>query len=208
MRAAGRFVVAVSWIFALSAGVVQAEQAKMPQPPPVDPAKQAALEAMQRLASPSDAHKALEPFVGNWTYTAQWWTVPDAKPETMTGTAATSLIFGGRFLKQEIRGTAEGQPPFEGVGFTGYDNVRKTYQTVWFDNMMTGMMVGTGQFDAETSTLSDQGTFSCPMTGQANRSFRSTFKVVDANHVMYESYMDAPQTPEFKTMEIRYTRAQ
>ncbi len=59
---------------------------------------------------------------------------PAASPPAMAGTTTNSLIFGGRFLKQEVRGTVEGHPPFEGIGITGYDNIRKEYQSVWFDN--------------------------------------------------------------------------
>ncbi len=192
-------------MLALSGDVAQAEQAK-PAPLAMDPAKEAAMKAMQQLGSPSEGHKALEPFTGTWTYIAQWWMSPDAPPESMAGTATNSVIFGGRFLKQEIRGEAQGQPPFEGLGFTGYDNIRKAYQSVWFDNMATGMMVGTGVFDAATKTLTDQGDFSCPLTGEAHRPFRTAWTVVDQDHTTYENYMRTPEGREFKAMEIHYTR--
>jgi hypothetical protein len=164
---------------------------------------------MKELGGPSEGHKALEPFVGSWTYTGQFWMAPEGEPQTMTGTATNTLIFGGRFLKQEFAGTpfAEGQPPFEGIGFVGYDNMRKEYQSVWFDNMATGMMRGTGEFDAAAKALTDQGEFSCPMTGETHRKFRATWKIIDANHSTYESYMSTPEGKEFKAMVIEYTRA-
>ncbi len=190
------------------ASLVQAAEELKAAAPAMDPAKQAAMEAMQQLGSPSEGHKALEPFVGSWTYTLEWRMAPDAPPETMTGTAANSLILGGRFLKQAIAGTTEGHPPFEGIGFTGYDNIRKEYTSVWIDNMGTGMMVGTGQFDVATKTLTEQSDFSCPMTGEAHRKSRAVWKVVDADHHVYESHMQTPEGQEFKAMEIRYTRAQ
>ena len=207
MRTAIRSMVVLGLV--LSGGFVRAEQGKSASPA-MDPAKQAAMEAMQKAGSPSEGHKALEPFAGSWTYTAQWWMSPDAPPQSMTGVSVNTVIFGGRFLKQEIRGQAEGegQPPFEGLGFTGYDNLRKEYQTVWFDNVATGMMVGAGQFSAATQTLTDQGDFSCPLTMETHRRFRSALKVVDQNHTTYESYMSGPDGQEFKTMEIRYSRTQ
>ena len=173
-------------------------------------AKQAAMAAMQKAGSPGEAHKALEPFAGTWTYTAQWWTGPDEQPQTMTGTTVNTLIYGGRFLKQEFKGsdTQDGQPPFEGLGFTGYDNLRQEYQTVWFDNMATGMMVGAGKFDDATKSLTDQGEFSCPLTMETHRKFRSVFTVTDPTHTIYENYMSRPEGGEYKAMEIRYTKAQ
>ena len=205
MRTVIRSVVGMSWILALGMSVAQAEQVR-PAQPPMDPAKQAAMEAMQRLGSPSEAHQALEPLAGSWTYTARWWMSPDAAPESMTGTATNTLVFGGRFLKEEVRGQTEGQPPFEGIGFTGYDNIRKEYQSIWLDNMATGMMVGGGQFDAATKTLTDQGDFSCPLTMETHRPFRSVWRIIDQDHNVYENYMRTPDGREFKAMEINYSR--
>ena len=143
MHRARAFWVILSCLLSWGASPTQAEQATSVQPP-MDPAKQAAMEAMQRLGSPSEGHKALEPFVGSWTYTLEWWMSPDAPPESMTGTTTNSLIFGDRFLKQEVHGEgeAEGHPPFEGIGFTGYDNIRQEYQSVWFDSVGTGIHQG------------------------------------------------------------------
>ena len=196
--------VAVFWC-ALTCGVSVA-QAEQPQAAAMDASKEAAMAAMQKLGSPSEGHAALAPFIGAWTYTAQWWMSPTEPPQSMTGASVNSLIYGGRFLKQEITGEAEGQPPFEGLGIIGYDNIRHEYQSVWFDNMGTGMMVGTGQFDAAARALTEQGDFSCPMTGESHRSYRGVWTVADADHNTYESYMRAPDGTEFKAMEIRYTR--
>jgi len=192
-------------VAACGAGAVYAEQAAPAQP--MDLAKRAAMEKMQQLGSPSEGHKALEPLVGRWTYTAQWWMSPEEAPSSMTGTSENQLIYGGRFLQQQIRGEAHDQP-FEGTGVLGYDNIRKAYQSVWFDNMSTGLMTASGQYDAATTTLTEQGDFSCPMTGETHRQFRATWKVVDPDHTVYESYSLAPDGREFKAMEIRYTREQ
>ena len=105
MRAAGWAAVTGVWVLALGAGLAQAEQATTVQAPAMDPAQQAAMETMQRLGSPSEGHQALEPLAGTWSYTAQSWMSPEEPPQSMTGTAANTLIFGGRFLQQEIRYT-------------------------------------------------------------------------------------------------------
>ena len=134
MRRAGRLVVGVSWVLALSGGVACAEQGTVAQPA-MDSAKQKAMEAMQRLGSPSEGHTALEPLAGSWSYTAQWWMSPEAPPESMTGTALNSLIFGGRFLKQDIRGAAEGQPSFEASASpattTSATSIKRSGSTTW-----------------------------------------------------------------------------
>ena len=210
MHRAGWWVAAGVCALALGAWLVQAEQAAAPQTPAMAPAKQAAMEAMQKFGGPSAGHQVLEPLVGTWSCTAQFWMSPDEAPQSMTGTAVNTVIFGGRFLKQEVTGQPmeEGQPPFEGIGFTGYDNLRKEYQSVWFDNMVTGMMRGAGQFDAATKTLRDEGDFSCPVTGETHRWYRTAWTVVDPDHTTYESYSRSSSGREFKSMEIHHTRVQ
>ena len=42
--------------------------------------------------------------------------------------------------------------PFEGMGIVGYDNLLKKFVSVWIDNMGTGLMPGTGTYDAATKT--------------------------------------------------------
>ncbi len=169
----------------------------------MDPAQ---MEKMKVLMSPSAAHKTLEAMVGKWNYTSKFFMTPDGKAEETTGTADNTLVYGGRFLKQEIKGTWMGQP-FEGVGYTGYDNIREEYESVWLDSMTTGMMVSKGQFDAATQTLAQSGKNSCPMTGDKERACRSDWKVVDANSNVFTSYTNDASGKEVKAMEITYTKA-
>ena len=104
-------------------------------------------------------------------------------------------------------GLERGGQPFEGLGLTGYDNVKGEYQSIWLDNMMTGMMYGTGSFDAAKKTVKVSGNFSCPMTGDKNRWYRYEWKVIDNDHHSYISYSKSPNGKEFKEMEISFTRA-
>ena len=93
------------------------------------------------------------------------WMKPGDKAQESTGTAEHMWVLGGRYLKQDFKGTWAGQP-FEGTGYTGYDNVRQEYQTMWLDNMATGMMQVSGSFEPGTKTLKQSGHFACPMTNE------------------------------------------
>lgn len=165
-----------------------------------------AMEKMKALTSPSEKHKALEPFAGNWTYSGKFWMSPEAAPQEMTGTAQNRMVFGGRFLRQDFEGPWMGET-FQGLGFTGYDNVKEEYVSVWLDGMSTGIMTSSGQYDAEKKMLTLSGANSCPMTGEKDRVTRSEWALVDDKHTTYTSYMAGPDGNEFKSMEINYTRA-
>ena len=73
--------------------------------------------------------------------------------------------------------------------------------------MATGIMTGTGQFDAATNTMTEQGEMSCPMTGETNRLYRTVLSIMDADHHTYENYMRGPDGQEYRAMEILYTRS-
>ena len=172
------------------------------QKPGMDEAKMA---EMKKLGAPGENHKALEPFVGKWKSTVKFWMSADGQPEVSEGSSETHWIMGGRFIQQDFKGTSMGQP-FEGMGIVGYDNIRAEYTSLWLDNMATGIMIGSGQYDAATKSLSENATMSCPMTGEKARKMRSVCKVVDADHVTHEMYMNDKDGKEFKAMEITYER--
>lgn len=196
-----RSVMVGAWLVTLGAGWAVAAEPEMPA---VDP-KAAAMALAKQYGEPGDSHKTLDRLTGTWTFVMQSWMAPKEKPMKMTGTATNSWVFDGRFLKQEVKGQGEGWPSFEGVGYTGYDNMRREYQSVWLGNMGTGMHVATGQQDAD-GTMTEQGDTSCPMTGEAYRQFRAVWKFVDDKHVTYESYSPGPDGEEYKAMELQYTR--
>lgn len=171
--------------------------------PSMDAATQAMMAAWQAYASPNDNHKVLNPLVGTWSHVVKGWMTPDSQPETSKGTTETKWMLGGRYLQHAVKGTSMGQP-FEGMGLTGFDNGRQTYQTIWMDNMGTGMMIGEGTYDPGTKTLTDHGRFTDPLTGQ--RSYRGVVTFIDDAHYSYELYVEDKDGKKFRMLEITYTR--
>lgn len=166
---------------------------------------EAMMAQMQKYGTPGPEHQILQGLVGKYTATMRMWMAPGAKAQEMMGTSDQELMMDGRYLKQKFHGTWGGQP-FEGIGITGYDKVRGEYQSIWFDNMGTGMMVSKGT-PKSANVIEETGTFGCPMTGEKDRWFRFELKVVDANNYTYTSYGKDPAGKEFKEMEILYQRA-
>ena len=169
----------------------------------MDATTQAMMETWQAYASPNDNHKILDPLVGTWSHVGTWWMTPDSQPEMSNGTSETTWVLGGRFLQHTAVDTSMAQP-FEGMGFTGFDNGKQTYQTLWMDNMGTGMMTGEGTYDPGKKQLTDHGRFTDPMIGQ--RSYRGVITFVDDVHYRYEMYVADENGKEFRMMEIVYTR--
>ena len=164
------------------------------------------MEKMKAAATPGEQHKMLADMAGSWNYTSKMWEAENTAPEETKGSSKMKMILGGRFLQQEIKGKAMGTN-FEGIGVTGFDNIKNQYQTTWMDTMSTSIMKGTGSFDAASKTIKESGTFTCPTTGKEEK-YRSEWKMIDKNNMVYAMYgtgMDG-KGPEFKTMEITYKR--
>src|SRR6185436_20447428 len=121
---------------------VAAQDKPADKKPPMDPAM---MEAMMKAAMPGPAHKVLDSMVGTWDTNVTSWMMPGADPISGTGWSENKWVLGGRFVEQRFKGDFMGMP-FEGIGYTGYDNVKKHYFGSWMDNMGTGMMtsVSTG----------------------------------------------------------------
>ncbi len=155
-------------------------------------------------ATPNENHKALEQLVGNWDTSMKAWMPGKETAEESTGTSSVQWILGGRFIQQTFTGTHMGQP-FEGIGITGYDNQKKKYQSTWIDNMGTGMMTATLNYDVATKTFAEEGSFSCPMKG-GDLNYRAAIKIIDETHYSYEMFTTDEEGKESKMMEIQYTK--
>lgn len=191
-------------LFLAGVGHVSAEQDQAgSKDPSMDTESQAMMAAWQAYASPNENHKVLNPLVGTWSHVVKSWMMPDSQPEISKGTTETQWVMGGRYLRSAVSGMAMGQP-FEGMAITGFDNGKQAYQTLWMDNMGTGMMLGEGTYDPGTKTLTDHGRFTDPLTGQ--RSYRGVTTLIDDDHHSYELYVADKNGKEFRMMEIMYTR--
>lgn len=176
-----------------------ADQTDKPKPQ-MDPAM---MEAMMKAAMPGPAHKALESMVGTWNTKITMWPMPGTDPMTTEGVSEMKWVMGGRYVEQRFTGSFMGAP-FEGVGYTGYDNIKKRYFSTWIDNMSTSMMMSTGNAGAD-GTMTMTGTMTDPMTGK-DAETKEKFRVVDANNAVFEMWTPAPDGKMFKMMEIAYTR--
>jgi hypothetical protein len=168
------------------------------------PAPDPAMEAMIKAGTPGDPHKKLDVFAGTWETEITMWMAPGAPPAKSRGVAENRMIMGGRYLEQRYKGEFFGEP-FEGIGYTGYDNVRKQYWGTWMDNMSTAMMVSTGASSADGKTWTFKGTMPDPMTGKDSW-VDEKLTVTDADHHTMEMWGPGPDGKVFKMMEIAYSR--
>jgi hypothetical protein len=162
------------------------------------------MEVWMKLATPGPDHKLLEPIIGSFNVRTVMWEYPGAPAQESTGTSEHVWVLGGRYVQQTFRGSFVGQP-FEGIGYTGYDNYKKQFISVWIDTMGTSMLISTGTADATGKIITSTAEWDDAITGTTS-TVRELVRIVDNDTHVMEMYMPGPDGKEHKNMEITYTR--
>jgi hypothetical protein len=195
-----------TWVGTLAAAALAAAPAFAQDKPAEKKApamdEKAAMEAMQKAATPGEAHKKLDAMVGTFDAKVKMWMDPSQPAQESTGTSENVWVLGNRFIETKHQGTFMGQP-FSGIGYTGYDNVTKKYIGTWMDTASTGVMVSKGTMAGNvmksTSTMPDF------MTGKMTTVTMKT-TVADNDHHTMEMWGPGPDGKNYRMMEITYTR--
>ena len=152
----------------------------------------------------SEQHKMMAKSAGTWDGQVTMWMADGAPPMTSKSTTVTTSLYGGLYQQSKHSGDMMGMP-FEGMSIMGYDNMKKEFFSTWIDNMGSGILVSTGQWDEASKKLTLTGTMKC-MNGQ-NANEREVFTMIDDNNQVLEMYgPDSKTGKEYKSMEIKYTR--
>lgn len=164
-------------------------------------------ERMQKFMALNENHEMLKKLAGNWNTHGTFWMDPKEQPQTSDGKSVAAIVMNGRYLEQKFTGEFMGQP-YEGRGIIGYDNMKKKFTSIWFDNMGTGIMTSQGTYDPTTQSITSEGTMSCPVTEETERWYKDVLTIVNDNNFRYETYMKDKDGKEYKSMEITYARAE
>jgi hypothetical protein len=121
----------------------------------------------------------------------------------LVSAASRRMTFGGRFLEEEVTGEFMGAP-FLGRAVVGYDNVTGKWWSSWIDNQSTGVMVGEGDRDEATNTLTMTFTATDPVSGE-KRQVKGVTRIHSADHEVHEMWEERGGE-RFKSMEIVYRR--
>jgi hypothetical protein len=164
----------------------------------------AQMEMFEKLSRPGEFHKLLEDFVGTWNATVRMWMDPSAPPIVSKGTSTNKLIFGGRYLYGEYLGEFMGSP-FKGINIMGYDNAKKEFFSLWIDNTTTGILSSTGSYDPQQKMFHFRTSAFDPISEQIVE-MREESHFVSKDEYISVTFSKPPDGPEFKSMEIKYTR--
>lgn len=185
-------------VLVIPVGAQEGEGGGMPE---MDPA---AMEAFVAATSPAKPHAYLARYEGEWAVETSMWADPTQPPLKSTGETTKSMIMGGRYLQEEMKGEMMGQP-FFGRSVTGYDNAAEVFQGTWVDNFSTGIIFGEGKAEGDEGGHTLIATYVNPMTGSEEK-LRMVTRFVDDDHHVFEYYVTGDSGKEQRQMVIEYTR--
>lgn len=163
----------------------------------------AMMAAWQKAMTPSVGHRRLDVFVGSWNAKTTFTMAPGATPDVSEGSSENRWVLGGRYLQQTYKGSSMGMP-FEGIGYTAYDNVQEKYLGFWMDSFGTGLMTTEGVGKPKDGVFKSVSTGLDAM-GNVMR-LDCVLEVKDRNHHTYEMWTKAPDGKRYCSMRIEYTR--
>lgn len=169
-----------------------------------DPKMAEMMKKVEAAGTPGAAHKALEPLVGEWNAEVKMWMAPDAPPTVTKAMAKSTWAMKNRFVQQEFNGEFMGKP-FRGLSFTGYDNAKQKYNSVWIDDMNTLMFTSEGPGEPGGKVITLEGRYDCALTGEKDKQSKQLYRIISRDKHIYEMH-DPTKGANSKTMEITYTR--
>jgi len=158
------------------------------------------------MITPGSGHECLGPMVGLWDTTTTRHAAGEEHPVEADGSVEKTWVLGGRFIREDLAGVGEDGQPHMGLGFIGYDGVRRVYQSVWMSSTTTAMSTSTGTIDESGTEITLVGEESDRIGGPPRR-FTAVIRIESKDrHTITQSFVDrrGVLTPAF---EIIYTRA-
>ena len=200
---------ALGLMVAITAGTVRFQDA----PPGMDAQAMAMVKSLKAAhanpTAPSEFHKKLDHFIGDWDVTVRMWMMgPDSAPMETAGTAEVKWIYGQRFAIETLEAQLDMggmKIPLESMTITGYDNFRNQYVGSMCSAMSTEIINFQGGVTPDGSTFNFYGTMHEPMLNVVGRLVRFTTTIVDEdNHTV--SVYDLHAGEDYKVLEFVYRR--
>lgn len=189
---------------ALAAGLALANSDSSNTPSGTDQSLAEMMKKVEPAMTPGPAHKTLDPLVGEWNVEVKMWMTPGEPPTVTKGSAKSAWVLKGRFVREEFDGDFMGQP-FHGISYTGYDNVRRKYRSVWIDDMSTTIVTAEGDAEEGGKVIKMASDYACAMTGEAHKTGTQVYRILSRDKHVFEMY-DPAQGNDSKVMELTYTR--
>jgi hypothetical protein len=151
---------------------------------------------------PAPEHDRLTAMSGTWDVDMTFWLQPGRPGITTTGTSTIRPLLGGLFVEEKIEGTLNGAP-FTTLAWTGFNTATHQYEATRIASTNTIRIAETGGYDEKTKQFELKADY--PFAGDTWHQ-RTVIQPTSADAMIATSYLSFGTVPEWKAVEIKYTR--
>ena len=147
-------------------------------------------------------HARLTAMCGTWDVEMTFWFQPGRPGVTTKATSTIRPLFDGLFVEEQIEGTLNGAP-FTTLAWTGFNTDTHQYEATRIASTNTIRIAETGGYDQKTGQFELKADY--PLAGDTWHQ-RTVIQQTSADAMTAASYLSFGVVPEWKGVEIKYTR--
>lgn len=155
-----------------------------------------------KYVSPAEFHQLLKKYTGKWNVEISMW-MGGAQPKLIKASSNNIMEFGDRFLQVKQNGLMMGMP-YENATTIGYNRASEKVELTSFNNMGTGMLYLSGDYDKTTKKAVVTGQMANPTGG--NDIMVKQVISFGTDYLLIENFDKTENSPEKKTMQYKLTR--
>jgi Protein of unknown function (DUF1579) len=165
-----------------------------------------ALVATSAAATPASGqdpeHARLTAMSGTWDVEMTLWPRPGGPGLTTKGTSTIQPLFGGSFIEEKIEGALNGTP-FTTLAWTGFNPGTRQYEATRISSTNPGRIAESGVWNEQDRHFELKATYA--LAGDTWTQ-RTVIQPTSADAMVATSYLSFGMVPEWKAVEIKYTR--
>ena len=154
------------------------------------------------VPGPGPEHARLTALSGTWDVELTFWLQPGTPAMVSRGVSTIRPLFDGSFIEEKIEGTLRGAP-FTTLAWTGFNTSTHQYEATRISSTNTIQIAEAGSWDEAAKRFELKGSYA--MAGETWTQ-RTLIEPTSANTMVAASYLSFGKVPEWKALEIRYTR--
>jgi hypothetical protein len=162
----------------------------------------AAPPSSSKLPGADTEHARLTAMVGTWDVDMTFWFRPGGPGITTKGTSTIRSLFDGLFVEEKIEGALNGTP-FTTLAWTGFNATTHQYEATRIASTNTSRIAETGAYNDNTKQFELKADY--PLAGETWHQ-RTVIQPTSADAMIASSYLSFGTVPEWKAVEIKYTR--
>jgi hypothetical protein len=147
-------------------------------------------------------HARLTAMSGTWDVEMTFWFQPGGPGVASKATSTIRPLFDGLFIEEKIEGTLNGTP-FTTLSWTGFNTSTHQYEATRIASTNTIRIAETGSYDEKTKQFELKAEY--PFAGDTWHQ-RTVIQPLSADNMIVASYLSFGKVPEWKGVEIKYTR--